>query len=151
MHAVIIAGGPSLTQEDVDRCAGSNRRIYCVNDAYRMAPWAEVLYACDGDWWDVHGGVPGFEGERWTTNHEASIKYGLNYVAGGHDLIFSDRPGYITYGGNSGFQTLNLAYLQGMHDILLLGFDMGVPRAAKRIGLATIHGKYAGRATTSIG
>ena len=126
MRAVIIAGGPSLTQEDVDRCAGSDRRIYCVNDAYRMAPWAEVLYACDGEWWEKHGGVPAFDGERWTASLEASRKYGLRYISGDHDAVFSAQQGYIAYGGNSGFQALNLAYLQGMRDIVLLGFDMGV-------------------------
>lgn len=126
MRAVIIAGGPSLTQDDVDMCAGTDRRIYCVNDAYRMAPWAEVLYACDGEWWEKYGGVPTFEGERWTASLEASRKYGLRYISGGHDCAFSAQQGFIAYGGNSGFQALNLAYLQGMLDIVLLGFDMGV-------------------------
>ena len=43
---VCIGTGPSLTQADVDLCC-SQARVIAVNDAYRMAPLADVLYAAD--------------------------------------------------------------------------------------------------------
>lgn len=56
--AVIIAGGPSLTQEQVAlvhraREAGTVR-VIAVNDAYLWAPWADVMYASDSSWWQDH-------------------------------------------------------------------------------------------------
>ena len=40
--------------------------------------------------------------------------------------IISTNPEHIYFGGNSGFQAINLAYLMGASRIVLLGFDMGV-------------------------
>ena len=37
-------------------------RVIAVNDAWRLAPWADILYACDGRWWRHHKGVPEFTG-----------------------------------------------------------------------------------------
>jgi hypothetical protein len=56
---VIVAGGPSLTPEQVAACHGrtmfgSKVRMIVVNDGYRIAPWADVLYFCDCKWWKWH-------------------------------------------------------------------------------------------------
>ena len=41
----IIAGGPSLTQNQVNMVEGFP--TIAVNDAYKLAPWANILYGCD--------------------------------------------------------------------------------------------------------
>ena len=52
---------------------------------------------------------------------QAKEKYNLNWVRGssqrglGHDRVH--------FGGNSGFQAINLAFLWGATRIILLGFD----------------------------
>ena len=46
---VCIASGPSLTLGDVEACAGS--AVLTVNDGYRFAPWADVLFSADVKWW----------------------------------------------------------------------------------------------------
>ena len=53
---VCIGGGPSLTQSQVAACkdrewGGHKVRVIAINDAYKMAPWADVLYFCDDKWW----------------------------------------------------------------------------------------------------
>ena len=68
--AICIASGPSLTQEDVDYCRGRGR-IYAVNDVYRLAPWADVLFACDLAWWKRYGPVLSFSGLRLSTDKNA--------------------------------------------------------------------------------
>lgn len=126
-RAVIIATGPSLTQADVDLVCRLGRRVYAVNDAYRLCR-PDVLYACDEEWWAMHhadtNGV-----EAWTTSDEAAHKYGLNHIPGRHAdnaRKYFDASGHgIIYGGNSGFQALNLSYVHGCRDAVLLGFDMG--------------------------
>lgn len=51
---VCVASGESLTRADVNYCRGK-ARVLAINDNYRIAPWADWLYACDGRWWDVYG------------------------------------------------------------------------------------------------
>jgi hypothetical protein len=54
--AVCIGNGPSLTQAQVDftrgaRDANGRVRVIAINDAFKLAPWADVLYFCDDKWW----------------------------------------------------------------------------------------------------
>lgn len=119
----VIASGPSLTPEDVAYCRGK-AIVAVVNDNYRLAPWADLLYAADYRWWDHHDGVVGFAGERWTQDERAAKEFGLNWVAGRDAAGFSFDRERIHYGRNSGFQCCNIAILRGAARILLLGFDM---------------------------
>lgn len=129
--AVCIASGSSLTQEDVDYCKGK-AKIYVVNDVYKLAPWADVLYACDFEWWHHHKGAPEFQGEKWTANRNASYNFLLNHIEVNHKAVFSTRQGVLASGGNSGFQALNLAVLQGADEVILLGYDMQLGVQGKR-------------------
>jgi hypothetical protein len=89
-----------------------------------MAPWADLLYACDGDWWDEYIGEARrtFSGELWTFDSVAAERHGLRVAKGlderglGRDIIHT--------GNNSGYQAINLVYLRGAARIILLGYDM---------------------------
>lgn len=120
---VIIASGASLTQADIDYCQGK-AKVVVINDNHRLAPWADLLYAADPQWWDRYGGVPEFKGQKWTQDKEAAERYGLHHVAGYWNPGISTDPHHIHYGWNSGFQAANLVFLMGAARILLLGFDM---------------------------
>lgn len=124
MIAICIASGHSLTFKDVDYCRGKGK-VYVVNDGYKIAPWADVLYAADTDWWDYHDGVTQFDGERWTCAKESSLKYGINHIDYKPQEKWSSSPDWIATGGNSGFQAVNLAEIHGATKIILLGYDMG--------------------------
>src|SRR5688572_2955592 len=67
---VCIGGGPSLTVEDVEvvkQAAMTDQvKVVAVNDAYRLAPWADVLYGFDWQWWEHHNGCPEFRGLKYT-------------------------------------------------------------------------------------
>lgn len=130
MHqqALIVATGPSLTREDV-KLWSQNRRVYTVNDAYKWCDRIDVLYACDEQWWDVHHEATRHcNTNRWTTDLVTAQKYNLNHITGRHAddaRKYFDASGHgIIYGGNSGFQALNLAYVLGIRNAVLLGFDM---------------------------
>jgi hypothetical protein len=128
-RCIVAASGPSLTPEVAALCRGE--RVIAVNDAYRLLPWAEVVYACDAQWWEIHRRNV-LSGECWTShglspkNDKRAIvdRLGLHIIAG------EDRPGFsldasrIHYASNSGFQALNLAILFGADPIVLVGFDM---------------------------
>lgn len=127
----IFASGPSLTREQSDgQCASRSqvcgRRIF-VNDAYRVSDFRnsdDVLYACDGDWWDIHRPRLRHAFDCWTQDAGAARKHGLNWAPSVDAPGLSLDRARIHQGGNSGFQALNLAVLWGAEYIELYGFDM---------------------------
>lgn len=115
----------------------SGWNVIVVNDAYRLLPRADVLYASDFSWWTVHEGAKSFEGEKWSSHshtsafcddkREFATQYGLNLVQAFPGLDFSRSPAGIAYGetAHSGFQAVNLALLFGASQVVLCGFDYG--------------------------
>jgi hypothetical protein len=98
--------------------------VIVVNDNYKLAPWADVLYAADPEWWDLHQGAPSFKGSRVTQDAGAARRWRLHYIESIDRQGFSLEPGRIHRGDNSGFQAVNLAVLANCSPIVLLGFDM---------------------------
>ena len=133
--AVVIASGPSLDEAQCEmvrawRHASFGRHVIVVNTSFRRAPWADVLYACDGVWW-VHyfdhvdrGLWEPFQQERWTQERDAALRYGLRWIESSASPGLGRRPGLIHQGGNGGYQAINLAVQRGAKRVLLLGFDM---------------------------
>jgi hypothetical protein len=113
-------------------------RTIVVNDAYKLLPTADVLYAADNSWWEIHGECKPFAGEKWACherdpnpreihgNDKRSLaeRYGINLVRGRDCNEFSFDPDVVHYGHNSGFQAINFALLMGCRQIVLIGFDM---------------------------
>lgn len=129
-RCIVAASGPSLTEGVAALCCGE--RVVAVNDAYRLLPHADVLYACDLGWYEHHKFCPEFAGEKWTS-HSLSPKNdkrslpdsrGLRIIEGMDGAGFSRDPAVIHYASNSGFQAVNLALLFGADPIILVGFDM---------------------------
>ena len=120
---VVVASGPSLTAQDVDYCR-DRAAVIVVNDNYKLAPWADVLYAADPEWSDLHQGAPSFQGLRVTQDAGAARRWRLHYIESVDRQGFSLEPGRIHRGDNSGFQALNIAVLSSCAPIVLLGFDM---------------------------
>jgi hypothetical protein len=129
-RCIVAASGPSLTTEVAEMCRGE--RVIAVNDAYRLLPWADMIYACDYAWWRLHEGCRSFAGEKWTShglspkNDKSALpaQYGVQILRGEDQPGFSLDPAVIHYGNNSGYQAVNLAILFGADPIVLVGFDM---------------------------
>lgn len=146
---VIIGGGPSVTKEDVElvRVARRDKHVRCiaVNDAYLLAPWADVQYAADARWhkWHTQGiarldMTAGQVRDAWRSfmGQKCSIEADDQEVFAYEDVYvlrnrdhpnqgwgLSTDPRALATGRNSGFQALNLATLAGASRVLLLGFD----------------------------
>lgn len=136
---VVCASGPSQTEEDI-RLAQGRARVIVINETWRLAPWADLLYACDHRWWKLRGPAPeefggirvqGHIGNReglWPGTVWGGVKAGCNH------MLWDGRQ--IGSGGNSGFQALNLAARTGARRVILLGYDMG------HSGVAHWHGEH---------
>jgi hypothetical protein len=127
----IIASGDSLTIEDCELVkewrsdvSSAEKKVIVINSSFKIAKWADILYACDGEWWDKYYNEVNdvFQGSLYTICDRVSKIYGINWIASedqqglGEDIIHT--------GNNSGYQSINLAYLLGAKKIILLGFDM---------------------------
>ena len=136
----ILGGGPSLSPGDVNALHG-RMRVIAVNNAYWLAPWADILYFSDEAWWCWHHGGTDPKGERHkgdpryhafpgrkvalanacTFRREPAVRILQNYEA--NPGLCEIRDGVYT-GRSSGYQAINLAAHLGVARILLLGFDM---------------------------
>jgi len=124
---VIVGSGPSATDEPLDRYR-DDAKFILVNNSYKLAPWGDVVYGCDVRWWDYHGGCSNFTGLKLSQDDDVKMRpsWGVHRVCADHssDRIEMQRPGYIGWGGNSGFQALNLAAQFCFSKICLVGFNM---------------------------
>ena len=120
---VCIASGASLTEEQCSYTKG-RARVITINDSFRLAPHADVFYACDHRWWERYRReVEAFAGERWTMDERAAREFGIHHVLAQRQQGLNTERGRINHGCNSGFQVINLAYQFGAGRILLLGYD----------------------------
>lgn len=121
--AVILGTGPSLCPEDVDYCRG-RAKIIAVNGAYKIAPFADVLYACDWRWWQWNRDALGFPGLKICLDDRALAEFPeLEWMRRGREEGLEDDPGALALGRTSGHQAVNLAVHFGAAKIILLAFD----------------------------
>ena len=129
---ICIAGGPSLNADHVnavqtEKWAG-RARVIAVNDAYLLAPWADVLYFADVRWWQWHkdqSEFRAFAGQKCTIENTSGRVTDPDVFmlknAGVEGL--SDDSHSLRNGRTSGYQAINLAALAGALRIILLGYD----------------------------
>lgn len=123
-------------------------RVIVINATYKLAHWADVLYAADFRFWDTYMGSirSCFRGELWSVSEQAQEKYGTYWIRHGQNAGFCEEPDTINGGGNSGYQGIHLAATFGATRILLLGFDM-----QRTNGKEHWHGKHEGGLPNGIG
>lgn len=124
----ILASGPSLTPEQVHLVAAAGLPAIAINDTFRLAPWADMLYAADTQWWRVNAQealkFPGLK----VTAHDSCEFRAVNLLHRTGTDGFDHDPSCIRTGGNSGYQAIHVAIHAGARRILLLGFDMGLKK-----------------------
>lgn len=107
----ILATGPSMSQAVADSVRG-HFRVAAVSDAYRLAPWADLMASSDAKWWRAHPEALKFGGEKYTAAPYFQSIPGVSRVP--------DVPPNT----NSGLLACRAAVLHGARRLLLLGFDM---------------------------
>lgn len=128
---IIVGSGPSAKDVSLAE-AKEDARFIAINESWRLAPWADILFGCDFAWWKYRKGCPEFGGLKLSTDIKVSgcpewnvQRVGLNK---GSDLLELEKIGTVGWGGNSGFHCLNLAVQFECAKVLLVGFDMTVSK-----------------------
>ena len=125
----LLGGGPSLTPDDVARLR--DRPTIAVNMAAALAPWADVLFFRDLDWFLRNRPlVGGWAGLAVTINRSAAIQGSapgapsVKRVATVHCADFpAAGSAAIRYGRSSGHLAVSLAIAMGARRVALLGYD----------------------------
>ncbi len=134
----ILASGPSQSKEQCATAIDAGWTCMAINETWRIAQGAAILYGCDWQWWNARGP----SSEQWPglriTGTVPMKKNGpafpddtsLNYVKviSGYSRIRWDGP-TLGAGSNSAFQAVNLAVRCGAKRIILTGVDCHSPNA----------------------
>lgn len=122
----IVAAGPSATDAPLQLIQNKSR-VVAINNSWKLARWADMLYSCDYRWWLRSPAVNIFKGLKVSQDRVAEQVFPqikrVHSVRGENRLIFHTF-GYICWGGNSGMQALNLVAQWNPKKILLVGYDM---------------------------
>lgn len=110
-----------MCREDAEAVRGCGK-VIAIGNTGELAPFADVLYSADAAWWrEYESRHATFRGRRMALAQD-------KLPAGVEGLPYRNAPGLgldmIHSGQNSGYQAINLAFLEGARTIVLLGYDM---------------------------
>jgi hypothetical protein len=108
-----IASGPSLTLEDCEMIRAARLPTIVVNTSFRLAPWADFIFAMDDLWWKTYSA------------ELDSVFFGkkLTFVANEFNTIPSKGRLYPPGFGNSGSYAISAMIMAGAKEIILIGYD----------------------------
>jgi hypothetical protein len=116
----VLASGPSMSQAVADAVHAAGIPAIVTNDTFRLAPWAQILYAADTEWWGHTAGAKDFAGLKVSCQAVPGVL--MLHNAG--NVGYSPDPACVHTYGNSGAQAIQVAAKAGAARILLCGFDM---------------------------
>jgi hypothetical protein len=128
----LIAGGPNLNLDDVKAIHEAGMPAYVIADMFKYAPWAQLMYASDGPWWEWYfknkpDELDAFKGEKWTQEADTVGKYGdrgLQWLEWIPEQLRVPE-GNKCIGTSSGQHLLCKAVNDGFDRIILLGYEYG--------------------------
>lgn len=129
MNTVVCIGtGPSLTLDQIAIAREKGFRLFGCNNAFRVAPDIELLYAVNLLWWEHYWPeVKDLPCEKWTTNRAASLIYKLNHIDEREGPGMCLDENVIHHGHGSGYSLVSMAHKMGAQRVLLLGYDLKYP------------------------
>lgn len=102
----------------------ANIPAIAINDTYKLAPWANLLYACDSSWWRHHA-EDALKFQRLKATCDDGVPFSqVLCVRNTGTSGFDPDPGCLRTGNNSGYQALHIAIHAGAKRVLLCGYDM---------------------------
>lgn len=128
---VVVATGPSLTQQQADYIGEARRLSKCkvltINNSFLLCPFADIHVACNDNWWDYYWNHPmlsAMKAEKWTRYKHQAEKYNINYIDSVDEPGLSKNQNLVHINKGSGPMAINFATLYGFSKIILVGHDM---------------------------
>lgn len=118
----VLASGPSMSQAVADRVRAAGLPTVVVNTTFRLAPWAQILYAADAAWWQHTPDARLFAGLKIACEEVQAP--GVHRIEHAGNVGWSDRRDSVFSFSNSGAQAIQVAAKAGARRVLLLGMDM---------------------------
>lgn len=106
----VLACGPSMSQAVADSVKG-RCHVVAVSNAYKLAPWADVLASADAAWWAAYPEAKQFAGDK------------VGAMPSFLEIDGVKRTG--KSGENSALLATKEAVRRGATRVLLLGLDLG--------------------------
>lgn len=124
----IIASGAGATPLVAQHVRAARVRCIAVNNAFRLAPFADVLYAADAEWWTHPSNADArtFAGERISVS-AVPAEFGVKLLRQTGNSGFDPDAGALRTGCNSGYQAIHLAVHFGARKIILCGYNLSGP------------------------
>lgn len=121
----ILASGESMSRAVADQVRAAGIRTIAINTTWRLARWADLLYAADAPWWTMyHAEVAGAGFGGLKVCAEETPYQDVLHIEDSGKEGFDDNPAAIRSGGNGGYGGAHIAIHLGCDPILLCGFDM---------------------------
>jgi hypothetical protein len=123
---VVVGGGPSLMDLDLTPLRASGAPVIACNNAFRLVPWADVIYFADSRWWRWHGADIDMDSGKYRVVTAGGATFSderIQRLRREYDVALALEPNAVA-GPDSGSMAMNLAYHYGASRIILLGFDM---------------------------
>lgn len=94
-----------------------------INSTFRLAPWADMLYAADAEWWahSANHDALKFAGLRVSVSEAPPGVLRLRHTG---PEGFDPDPACLRTGSNSTYQAVHIAIHAGASRVLLFGVDM---------------------------
>lgn len=122
----VLASGESMGPEVAEAVRQAAAvRVIVTNNTFRLARWADILFAADAPWWDkYHAETAGFLGLKVCADGSGTKYDDVLQIQNSGLEGFDPDPSRIRCGGCSGYAAVHIAAHLGCARILLCGFDM---------------------------
>lgn len=123
---VVVGGGPSLLDLDLTPLRASKAPVIACNNAFRLVPWAQVIYFADSRWWRWNGADVDMDSGKYRVVTAGGAVFDderIQRLRREYNVALATEPNAVA-GPDSGSMAMNLAYHYGASRIILLGFDM---------------------------
>lgn len=126
-RVAVIAPGPSLTDEQIDKIMAAGIFTIGIGSVVFRNPFTDLLYHCDAKWWRHYEGVPEFHGcQRVSLEAVPELPLIRSMIQSEQSEGIDLTASTLVAGSNSGYQAIGLAAHYRPKEIILVGYDMKI-------------------------
>lgn len=125
----IMASGGSMSADVAETVRQSGVPSIAINDTYKLASWANLLYAADVGWWGANPAALALPATKVCCigDGKQAPPAGVNCLRMTGTAGLETDPSAVRTGCNSGYQAVQVAFHAGAARILLCGYNYGGP------------------------